>query len=140
MSSSAAPAPAVAAAAEELHGLGDDLDGLALRPVLGFPLAPVEASVDADGPALGEVLGAAFALVAPHGHVEVVRLVAPLARGLILLAGVHGQPELAHCGSARGVSQLGILRQIPDQDDAVDVGHGLLLPRSNTCSDATRSG
>src|SRR5262249_28731555 len=46
----------VAAAAEELHGVGDDLDRLALRAVLGLPLAPVEAAVDADRPALREEL------------------------------------------------------------------------------------
>jgi hypothetical protein len=34
-----------------------DLDGLALGAVLGLPLAPVQASVDGDAPALREVAG-----------------------------------------------------------------------------------
>src|SRR5256886_9146534 len=50
------------AAAEELDGVGDDLDRLALRPVLRLPFAPVEAPVDPDWAALGEVLRAALAL------------------------------------------------------------------------------
>src|SRR5436309_576633 len=42
----------VAAGSEELDALGDDLHRLALRPVLGVPLAPVQPAVDADGAAL----------------------------------------------------------------------------------------
>ena len=49
----------------------------------------------ADGAALGEVLRAALALVAPDGDVEVVRLVGPLARRAVLHARVHGDAELA---------------------------------------------
>src|SRR5207237_7262801 len=112
----AAAALAVAAAAEELHRVGDDLDRLALLPVLGLPLAPVEPAVDSDGAALREVLRAALALVAPDGDVEVVRLVAPLARGLVLLARVHGDAKLADGGAARRVPQLGILGEISDED------------------------
>src|SRR5262249_29390935 len=66
---------AVAAAAEELDALGDDLYGLPLARAVGrFPLTPVEAAVDADRPALREVLRAALGLVAEDGDVEVVRL------------------------------------------------------------------
>ena len=42
-------------AAEELHRVGDDLDRLALGAVLGVPLTPVEASVDADAETLAEL-------------------------------------------------------------------------------------
>src|SRR6476660_10284810 len=94
----AAAALSVAAPAQELDVLGDDLDGLALRAVLRLPLAPVEAAVDADRAALGEVLRTALALVAPDGHVEVVRLVGPLAGGAVLLARVHGDAQLADGG------------------------------------------
>src|ERR687888_273858 len=89
-----AEAALVAPSAEELDRVGDDLDRLALGAVLGLPLAPVEAAVDADRPALREVLRAALALVAPDRDVEVVRLVAPVALG-VLLARVHSQPQLA---------------------------------------------
>src|SRR5918912_10048 len=87
---------AVAARAEELHRVGDDLHRLALRAVLRLPLAPVEAAVDRDRPALREVLRAALGLVPPDRDVEVVRLVAPLAGGGVLLARVDGDAELAH--------------------------------------------
>ena len=40
--------------AEELDGVGDDLDGLALGAVLALPLAPVQVSVDGDPPAFGQ--------------------------------------------------------------------------------------
>src|SRR5438132_3124337 len=119
----AAAARFVAAAAEELDRVGDDLDRLALRAVLGLPLAPVEAAVDADGPALREVLRAALGLVSPDGDVEVVRLVAPLAGGIVLLPRVDGDPELADGRPVRGRPELGILRQVADENDAVDVGH-----------------
>src|SRR5207237_7528421 len=108
-----------------LDAVGDDLDRLPLGAVLGLPFAPVEAAVDREGAALGEVLRAALPLVAPDRDVEVVRLVAPLARGLVLLARVHGDAELADGGAARRVPQLGILREISDEDDSVDVRHGV---------------
>src|SRR5437764_457328 len=91
---------------QEGHLAGpDDLDRLALRSVLRVPLPPVEAAVDPDGAALGEELRAALALVAPDRDVEVVRLVAPVALG-VLLARVHREPQLADGGAARGVPQL----------------------------------
>src|SRR5581483_12021024 len=98
-------------AAEELHGLGDDLDRLPLLAVLGLPLAPVEAAVDRDGPALREVLRAVLALVAPDGDVEVVGLVRPRA-GRVLLPRVHRDPQLADRRAARRVPELGVARQV----------------------------
>src|SRR2546421_179959 len=111
------------AAAEDLDAVGDDLAGLSLRTVLRVPLAPVEAAVDPHRPALGEELRAALALVAPDRDVEVVRLVAPLARRLVLLARVHGDAELADRRAARRVPQLGIACEISDENDSVDVRH-----------------
>src|SRR3954454_11598860 len=85
----------VVAAAEELDVVGDDLDRLALAGAVGrLPLTPLEPSVDRDRAALGEVLRAALALIAPHRHVEVVRLVRPLAR-LVLAARVHRDAKRA---------------------------------------------
>src|SRR5579862_8061478 len=115
----------VAAAAEELHAVRDDLDRLALGPVLRFPFAPLEPSVDRDRPALGEVLRTALALVAPDRDVEVVRLLGPLAGRAVLAPRVDGDAEAADCRAARRVPQLGVPRQVPDEHDAVDVGHGL---------------
>ena len=76
----------------------------------------------ADRAALGEVLRAALGLVAQDGDAEVVRLVGPLA-GLVLAAAVHGDAQAADGGAARRVPQLGVARQVADEDDAVDVGH-----------------
>src|SRR3954447_23395659 len=90
-----AVAAAVTTTAEELDRVGDDLHRLALaRGVGGLPLAPVEAAVDGHAAALLEVLSAVLALRAPDGHVEVVRLVDPLA-GSVLAAGVDGDPPPA---------------------------------------------
>src|SRR5438105_14220576 len=76
----------LAATAEELHRVGDDLDRLPLGAVLRFPLAPLEPAVDRDRATLREVLRAVLALVAPDGDVEVVRLLGPLAGGAVLAA------------------------------------------------------
>src|SRR6476619_295692 len=62
---------------EELDGVGDDLDGLALGPVWGLPFAPVQASVDGDAPAVGEVARGVLALRSEDGDVEVVGLGSP---------------------------------------------------------------
>src|SRR5947209_13657130 len=116
----------VAAGSEELDALGDDLHRLALRPVLRVPLAPVQPAVDADGAALAQVLRARLGLVAEDRHVEVVGLVDPLA-GLVAAAAVDGDAQAADCGAAGRVPELGILRQVPDEHDTVDVRHLLLL-------------
>ena len=65
-----------------------------LLPVLVLPLAPLEAAVDRDRAALGEVLGAVLALRAPDGDVEVVGLVDPLARSASLRRVLHAMRRL----------------------------------------------
>src|SRR3954466_9628587 len=79
---------AVAVGGEELDGLGDDLDRLALGVVLR-PFAPVEPAVDADRSALAQEAVAVLALCAPDGDAEVVGLVDPLAAA-VAPAGVGG--------------------------------------------------
>src|SRR5579884_458014 len=118
---------AVAAAAQELDAVGDDLDGLALGAVLRLPLAPAQLAVDADGPALGQVLRAVLGLVAEDGDAEVVRRVDPIAR-LVALAVVDGDAQAADGGAARRVPELGVARQVPHQHDAVDVRCHLSTP------------
>src|ERR1700759_4991813 len=76
--------------ADELRVLGDDLDRLAVRAVLRLPLAPLEAPVDQERGALGQVAGDALALGAPDRDVEVVRDVRPLVGVAVLLARVDG--------------------------------------------------
>ena len=88
--------------AEELDGVGDDLDRLALA-VLGVVFAPLQAAVDRDRAALGEVAGAVLALGAPDGDVEVVGLVGPLAAGVVLAARVARDAQRADRRCPRGV-------------------------------------
>src|SRR6478609_9908553 len=114
-------AVAVAAATEELDGVGDDLYGLPLARAVGrVPLAPVEPAVDADRAAFRAVLRAALGLVAEDGDVEVVRLVDPGSR-LVPPAAVHCHPHAANRCTAGGMPQLGVLRQVAYENDAVDV-------------------
>src|SRR4051812_46102006 len=115
-------AAALLAAAEELDGVGDDVDALALVAVLVLPLAPLETPVDRHGAALAQVARAVLALRAPHGDVEVVRLVDPFAGAVVLATGVHGDAEAAHRGPARRRAQLGVAREVAGDDDPVDVG------------------
>src|SRR5581483_11276201 len=93
---------------------------LPLAPVLRLPLAPVEAAVDRDRTALREIGRAVLALRAPDGHVEVIRLVHPLA-ALILAAAVDGHAKLAHRGPALKAPELRIPREVARDDHPVDV-------------------
>jgi hypothetical protein len=132
-----AAALAVAAAAEELDAVGDDLDRLALRAVLRVPLAPVEAPVDADGRPLREVLRAALALVAPDGDVEVVRLVAPLA-GARPSGACSRRGAACRRRAARRVPQLGSLVRLPTRTTRLMLAITPLLHCSRSGSRRTR--
>src|SRR5215210_1350522 len=118
----AVAAAALLATAEELDGVGDDLHGLPLVPVLVLPLPPLQAAVDGDGPALAQVARAVLALRPPDGDVEVVGLVGPLAGAAVLAAGVDGDAEAADRGPAGKRAQLGVAGEIAGHDDPVDVG------------------
>src|SRR5690606_17297381 len=106
--------------AEELDRVGDDLDRLALVALAVVELAPLQPAVDRHGAALLEVGRAVLALLAPDGDVEVVRLLDPLAGG-VLAAGVAGDAEAADRGPAGGAAQFRVPGQVPGDDDAVDV-------------------
>src|SRR5262249_12555964 len=116
----------VVATAEELDGVGDDVDGRALGALLGLPLAPLQPAVDRDAAALGQVAGAVLALRAPDGHVEVVGLVDPLTAG-VLAARVGRDAQLAHGRAAGQGANLGVGREVPGENHTVDVGasHGV---------------
>src|SRR5581483_34609 len=118
----------LAAAAEELHGVGDDLHRLPLGAVLRLPFAPLEPAVDRDRAALREVLRAVLALVPPDRDVEVVRLLGPLAGRAVLAARVDGEAEAADRRAARRVPQLGVAREVADEHDAIDVCHCFFAP------------
>ena len=121
--------PELSPSAEELHGLGDDLDGLSLGAVLGLPFAPFQSPVDRHRASLGEILRAVLALVAPDGDVEIVRLLSPLAGPAVLSARVDGEPQAANGGAARGMPEFGVSGQVADEHDAIDVGHSLSSSR-----------
>src|SRR3954453_15521092 len=118
---SAAPVRVVRTRAQELDAFGDDFDSLALGAILRLPFAPVEPSLDGNRTTLGEVVGAILALRAPHGDVEVVGLVDPLAALTVLAAAVDSHAKLANRGSAGRRAQLRVLGQIPGDRDYVDV-------------------
>src|SRR3954462_12291453 len=64
-------------------------------------LAAAQPAVDGDGAALAEEACAVLALCAPDGHVEVVRLVLPLAARVVLAARVARDAERADRHAAR---------------------------------------
>src|SRR3954471_6804515 len=116
-----AVAAVVTATAEELDGVGHDLDRRALaRAVAGVPLAPLEPAVDGDRAALLEVGRAVLALLAPDRDVEVVGLVGPLG-GSVLAARVDGNPQLADGRPAGGGAELRVTSQIARDGDSIDV-------------------
>src|SRR3954447_12886119 len=116
-----AVAAVVTATAEELDGVGHDLDSRALaRAVAGVPLAPLKPAVDGDRAALLEVGRAVLALLAPDRDVEVVRLVDPLA-GSVLAARVDGDPQLADGRPAGDGAELRVAREVPGENHDVDV-------------------
>src|SRR4051794_19806840 len=131
LAAAAAAAAVLVTAAEELHGLGDDLDRLALGAVLRRPLAPVQAAVDADRAALGQEAGAVLALRAPDGDAEVVGLVDPFTRGLAApRVGRDAQAADRRAGLQR--PKLRVARQVPGENHAIDVAcrhSGWLLSR-----------
>src|SRR4051812_26110168 len=114
-------ATSAVAGAQELDRVGNDIDRLALVSLLVLPFAPVETAVDSDGAPLREVLGAVLALRTPHGHVEVVGLLDPVA-GSVLPSRVGRDAEAADGRAAVRVAQLGVAREVAREDDPVDVG------------------
>src|SRR5215208_3914432 len=120
----AAAAATVLAPAQELDGVGDDLDALALVAVLRLPLAPLEAAVEGHGAALGEEARAVLALRAPDRDVEEVGLVLPLPGGLVLAARIGRDPQGAHRHAARGRAELGVSGEVAREDNPVDVRRG----------------
>src|SRR4051812_1346383 len=129
LAAAAAAAAVLVTAAEELDGLGDDLDGLALGAVLRLPLAPVEAAVDADRAALGQEAGAVLALGAPDGDAEVVGLVDPLAR-LVTAPRIGRDAQAADRRAGLQRPKLRVAREVPGENHAIDVAcrHFRLAP------------
>ena len=90
----------------------------------GLPLAPFQPAVDRDPAALAGAAADALRRGAEDAHVEVVGLVVVLALG-VAARRVAGDPQVAHRRARGQRTQLGVLGQTPDQDNAVDgeAGH-----------------
>src|SRR4029079_9251613 len=100
--------------------VGDDVDRRLLLTVGRLPRALLEATGDDDAGALGEALADVLAELAPGGHVEEGDLLLPLVRLAVLPPSVHGDAEAADRLARRGVSELGLSGQVPDD------GHGVI--------------
>src|SRR3954451_21828996 len=115
----AALAAFLAATAEELHVVGDDLGDVALVAFLVVVRAGLDATLDVDLAALREILGADLRALAPHD--DAVPLGALLALSVLVVPALaRREPQLADALPARRVPHVGISAEITDQNDLVD--------------------
>src|SRR5262249_5484243 len=121
----AARAAGVAAAAEHLEVVADDLGLVALLAAVAiFPGARLQASLDVHLLTLGEVLPGGLRLAPPHDDVVPLGLFLPVAV-LVLPASAGGEREARDGLPVGGGADLGIAAQVADQDHFVD--HAALL-------------
>ena len=102
---------------EELDALGDHLELLAAA-VLAVPLVVVQATLDGDPPALGEVFGADLGLAAEADDVDEVRA-AVLA--VLVAAARHREAQLGDLRLA-ALAQFDVLGEPADQMHCVHCG------------------
>src|SRR5207244_11374127 len=97
---------------------------LALLLLGGFPLAPLEPTVDAHAASPVHVGADALRRRAVDAYVEIVGLLDQRAVG-VLTTGVARDPQRAHARARGQRAQLRLAREAADQDRAVDaeVGH-----------------
>src|SRR5690606_10312743 len=132
------PVPALAATAEHLHLVGDDLGDVALLAVLAGELVVADRAFDVDLAALAQVLGRDLAELAEERHAVPFGLFLGVAVA-VLAHGGGGQADLGHGHAALGVSGFGIVAEIADKDHLVDAtGHSyslgsLVLMTSRSC-------
>ena len=89
------PVPSVLARAEELHGLGDDIDRVALLALIVGPLPEAQSPIDCDLPSLAEEAMAVLALWTPDGDVEEVGLILPLPALRVPAPSIRSDPQTA---------------------------------------------
>ena len=123
----APPPPPSPAATEELHVGGDDLGDVLLVAFLVVVRAGLDAALDEDLAALGEVLRADLGALAPH-H-DAVPLGALLALTVLVVPALAGRDaQLADALPARRVPHVGIGAEVSDEDDFVDsTGHDVFF-------------
>src|SRR6185436_10840170 len=110
-------------AADELHVLGRHADLAHLLAVLGLPAVLLEAALDHHLPALLQVLGADLSRLPPRDLVDEGDFFDLLAGLLVRVLVVEGQRELADRRPLRRVPQLGVARQVAEQDDLIERRH-----------------
>src|SRR5690606_9920551 len=117
------PVPALAATAEHLHLVGDDLGDVALLAVLAGELVVADRAFDVDLAALAQVLAGDLAELAEQ--LDAVPFGALLGVAVTVLAHAGGgQAERGHGHAALGVLHVGVIAQVAHQDDLVHAsGH-----------------
>src|ERR671913_903923 len=107
----------ISGSAEELHPIGDHVDGAPLGAVLGLPGTVLQATFDEYGVALLLVVGDGLAELSPGRDVEEVDLF------VLGVHPIHCHSEPAYRGAALREPQLGVPGQITSQNDAVETDH-----------------
>src|SRR4030042_1700123 len=109
-------APAAGAcASQHLHGIGDDVGGVELHPVL-FVGPVLNSTLKINLFPLSEVLTADFRQFAPGRHPVPVGTLLHVALAVLKFIG-SGYSELAHRGPAGGVAHLRVGPQVPHQNN-----------------------
>ena len=114
--------------ADELHAVGDHLDGLVLAAVLGLPASPAQPAVDRHLASFGEVVRAALALGAEDRDGEVVGMVLPSAAVFVLDAVVDGETQAAAPVRGARLSELRVAGEVADENDSIDGGSTAAVP------------
>ncbi len=109
--------------AEELHGVGDDLQAAALAALLVLPGIELEAALEVAGAALGEVLPDQLGGAPPGFAIDEGDLLLHLAIGTFVTA-VDGQAEADHGAVVGERAQLGIAGEVSGEHHGIEVeGH-----------------
>src|SRR5690606_7587438 len=117
------PVAALAAAAEHLHLVGDDLGDVALLAVLAGELVVADRALDVDLAALAQVLAGDLAELAEQLDAVPFGALLDIALAVLAHAG-GGQAERGHGHAALGVFHVGVIAQVAHQDDLVHAsGH-----------------
>ena len=126
------PRFAVAAPAQHLHLVCDDLGGVAVLSILALPLPGLDSAFDVDLSALAQVLLRDLGESAEHHHPVPFRILAPLVGLPVGPALAGGNTDVRDRAAARAVANLGVGPEIADENDLVYAPcHALLLRVEN---------
>src|SRR5690606_23206957 len=119
LATEAAAATALAAPAEHLHLVGDDLGEELLDAVLAGVLVVADLALDIDLRTLAQVLAGDLGQLAEEGHPVPLGVLLGVAVAVLAHRG-GGQADLGDRHAALGVLGLGVVAQVADQDRLVD--------------------